>query len=108
LSCKLDFDTNGDGKLTAADAAFAQFKVLVPNADGSTTVMTLAQLGITEINSASELRSKTDQDKALVAGLPRRPIRMGESGDDAKPRKNKSEEVPLGLPCTFRWSCFAN
>ena len=40
------FDTNGDGKLTSA---FAQFKVLVTNADGSTIVKTLAQLGITEI-----------------------------------------------------------
>jgi hypothetical protein len=44
------WDTNGDGKLTAADTEFAKFKVLVTNADGSTTVMTLAALGITEIN----------------------------------------------------------
>ena len=28
------FDTNGDGKLTSADANFAKFKVLVSNADG--------------------------------------------------------------------------
>ena len=28
------FDTNGDGKLTSADTGFAQFKVLVTNADG--------------------------------------------------------------------------
>ena len=44
------FDTNGDGKLTVADAAFAQFKVMVTNPDGSTTAKTLAELGITEIN----------------------------------------------------------
>ncbi len=44
------FDSNGDGKLTAADTAFANFKVLVTNADGSTAVATLTQLGITEIN----------------------------------------------------------
>jgi hypothetical protein len=44
------WDTNGDGKLTAADTEFAKFKVLVTNADGSTTVMTLAQLGVTAIN----------------------------------------------------------
>jgi hypothetical protein len=44
------WDTNGDGKLSAADTEFAKFKVLVTNADGSTTVMTLAALGITEIN----------------------------------------------------------
>ncbi len=43
------FDQNGDGKLTSADADFAKFKVMVTNADGSTTVKTLAELGITEI-----------------------------------------------------------
>jgi hypothetical protein len=30
------FDGNGDGRLTAADAEFGAFKVLVTNADGST------------------------------------------------------------------------
>lgn len=44
------FDSNGDGKLTSADAAFAQFKMLVANADGSTMVKMLTQLGITEIS----------------------------------------------------------
>lgn len=44
------WDTNGDGKLSAADAEFAKFKVMVTNADGSTSVRTLAELGITEID----------------------------------------------------------
>ncbi len=48
------FDTDGDGKLTPADAAFAQFKVLVTNPDGSRTVKTLAQLGITQINRTED------------------------------------------------------
>ena len=39
------FDNNGDGKLTSADADFAKFKVLVVNADGSITAMTLMALG---------------------------------------------------------------
>ena len=39
------WDTNGDGKLSAADAEFAKFKVMVTNADGSTSVMTLAAAG---------------------------------------------------------------
>jgi len=44
------FDTNNDGKLDANDAEWANFKVMVTNADGTTTALTLAQLGITEIN----------------------------------------------------------
>jgi hypothetical protein len=50
------FDSNGDGKLTAADTRFNEFKVMVTGADGSTTVQTLGQLGITEINLRPELR----------------------------------------------------
>jgi trimeric autotransporter adhesin len=44
------FDTNHDGKLDASDAEFAKFKVEVTNADGSTSVKTLTELGITSIN----------------------------------------------------------
>jgi len=42
------FHSNGDGVLNASDAAFADFKLMVTNADGSTSVMTLAAAGITE------------------------------------------------------------
>ena len=38
------FDTNGDGKLTAADSTFASFKVMVTKADGTIEAKTLAQL----------------------------------------------------------------
>lgn len=55
------FDSNGDGKLTAADAEFAKFKVMVTNADGQTTVKTLTELGITEINLTAN---------AVMIGLP--------------------------------------
>jgi Ca2+-binding RTX toxin-like protein len=44
------FDTNGDGVLNSSDAKWSQFKVMVTNADGSRTVQTLTQLGITSIN----------------------------------------------------------
>ena len=44
------FDSNGDGKLTSADAAWANFKVMVTNPNGSQTAQTLGQLGIPEIN----------------------------------------------------------
>ena len=56
------FDTNHDGKLDAGDAAFSQFKLMVTNADGTTTVETLAQAGITSIdlNANSVNQSFTD------------------------------------------------
>lgn len=41
------FDSNGDGVLNDSDAAFADFKLMVTNADGSTSVMTLTEAGIT-------------------------------------------------------------
>ena len=44
------FDTNHDGKLDAGDALWSEFKVLVTNPDGTTTLETMAQLGITSID----------------------------------------------------------
>ncbi len=43
------FDSNGDGKLTAADTDFGKVKGVVTGANGSTSVQTLAALGIVEI-----------------------------------------------------------
>ena len=62
------FDSNGDGKLTAADAEFAKFKVEVTNADGSTSVKTLEQLGITEINLSPDATSITLPDGSSIQG----------------------------------------
>lgn len=44
------FDKNNDGVFDANDPDFVDFKVLVTNADGSTTVMTLTELGIVSLN----------------------------------------------------------
>jgi len=62
------FDTNGDGKLTSADSAFANFKILVTNADGSTTTKTLAQLGITEINLTEDATRIVLPDGSVIEG----------------------------------------
>jgi hypothetical protein len=62
------WDSNGDGKLTAADAEFAKFKVLVTNADGSTTVMTLTQLGITSINLTADATNIVLPDGSVITG----------------------------------------
>lgn len=62
------WDTNGDGKLTAADTEFAKFKVMVTNADGSTTVMTLTQLGITEIDLTANATRIEMPDGLVLTG----------------------------------------
>jgi hypothetical protein len=62
------FDTNGDGKLTNIDTDFAKFKVLVTNADGSTTVQTLGQLNITEINLLADATNIVLPDGSMITG----------------------------------------
>ena len=49
------FDENGDGVLDASDAAFADFKVMVTQADGSQQAMTPAALGSNLIGDATRL-----------------------------------------------------
>lgn len=62
------FDSNGDGVLDASDAAYADFKVLVTNADGSTTAKTLAQLGITSINLRPDATHIKLPDGSVITG----------------------------------------
>ena len=44
------FDTNHDGTLNASDSSWNDFRIMVTNADGTTTLETLAQAGVTSIN----------------------------------------------------------
>jgi hypothetical protein len=62
------FDSNGDGKLTNLDTDFAKFKLLVSNADGSTTVQTLGQLNITEINLRADATNIVLPDGSVITG----------------------------------------
>lgn len=62
------FDSNGDGRLTAADAGFAKFKVMVTNADGSQTARTLAELGIVEIGLKGDATSIALPDGSVITG----------------------------------------
>ncbi|WP_041769204.1 DUF4214 domain-containing protein [Pseudovibrio sp. FO-BEG1] len=62
------FDSNGDGVLSADDAAFAKFKLLVTNPDGSTSVKTLTELGITQINLTADATNIELSDGSVIAG----------------------------------------
>jgi hypothetical protein len=62
------FDTDHDGTLDAGDARFGQFKVLVTNPDGTTTMKTLAQLGIASIGLTPDHDGRTLPDGSRILG----------------------------------------
>lgn len=62
------FDTNNNGKLDAGDTDWSLFKVLVTNSDGTTTLMTLGQLDITEITLISNNQSVNFSDGSAIFG----------------------------------------
>ena len=57
------FDSNHDGTLNASDASWNNFRILVTNANGTTTLETLAQAGVTSINLTANA-----YEKALPGG----------------------------------------
>src|SRR5262245_40409484 len=62
------FDTNNSGSLDAGDAQFASFKILVTNADGTTTLKTLAEAGITSINLIPDASRIVLPDGSVIDG----------------------------------------
>ncbi len=62
------FDTNHNGKLDAGDAKFAQFKLVITNADGSKTLQTLAQAGIASIDLKENNYAQTFVDGSSIDG----------------------------------------
>ena len=59
------FDTNHDGTLDAGDAGFSEFKLMVTNADGTTSLRTLADLGIVSINLTTDNTSTVLADGSV-------------------------------------------
>ena len=70
------FDTNNDGKLTSADAEFANFKVMVTNPDGTTTAWALSDadtiagndLHITSLDLRTDTTHVTLDDGSQITG----------------------------------------
>ena len=62
------FDTNKNGQLDAGDAKFAQFKVMVTNADGTQTAKTLAQAGVASINLVTDATHRVFSDGSTIDG----------------------------------------
>jgi len=62
------FDTNHDGSLDAGDADFNDFFVMVTNANGTQTVYSLAQLGITSINLTANATNISLPDGSSIQG----------------------------------------
>lgn len=65
------FDSNGDGKLTSADADFAKFKLLVTKADGAAEAKTHAELNITEIDLTGDATHIELPDGSMISGQTR-------------------------------------
>lgn len=62
------FDTNRNGKLDAGDAEFASFRVIVSNADGTTSSKTLAQAGLAAIGLTVDKTQRVLEDGSSIDG----------------------------------------
>ncbi len=62
------FDSSGDGIFDSSDAKWAQFKVMVTNADGTTTAKTLAQVDITSIKLKTDTTNIQYSDGTEITG----------------------------------------
>ena len=63
-----DVFAGGASTFSAANAKWAQFKLMVTNADGTTTVETLAQAGITSINLMPNTTNVQYTDGSAITG----------------------------------------
>ena len=77
------FDTNHDGKLDAGDADWTDFKVLATHSDGSTTLETLADLGIASIDLTGNRQATLLPDGSSISGETRFTRSDGSTGTAA-------------------------
>ena len=62
------FDTNHDGVLNASDSTWNDFRILVTNANGTQTLETLAQAGVTSINLTPNAYKQAFTDGSSIDG----------------------------------------
>ena len=62
------FDTNHDGVLNASDSSWNNFRILVTNADGTQTLETAAQAGVTSINLNANSYTQAFTDGSSING----------------------------------------
>jgi hypothetical protein len=62
------FDSNHDGVLDASAASWSSFRILVTNADGTTTLETLAQAGVTSIDLQANAYRQSMPDGSSIDG----------------------------------------
>ena len=62
------FDTNHDGVLNSSDSTWNDFRILVTNADGTTTLETLAQAGVTSIDLTANSYKQAFTDGSSIDG----------------------------------------
>jgi hypothetical protein len=63
------FDTNHNGKLDAGDAQWSSFKIMVTNADGTTTLKTMAQAGVQSIDLTPDSSTTVLPDGSRIDGV---------------------------------------
>ena len=62
------FDSNRDGVLDTSDASWSSFRILVTNADGTTTLEALAQAGVTSIDLQANAYRQSLPDGSSIDG----------------------------------------
>ena len=62
------FDANHDGVLNSSDASWNDFRIMVTNADGTTTLETMAQAGVTSIELTANSYKQEFTDGSSIDG----------------------------------------
>jgi len=93
------FDTDHDGSLDAGDTGFSSFKLMVTNADGTTSVETLAQAGIASINLTADQTQQSLPDGSSIDGEA-----LNADGSLANETISTTSANGLSKTITFDWN----